>query len=212
MQCVQGILNLAPNGPDDGGLVVLKGSHNANETFFKLHPESAGAGTWGSMDWHGFNEKEVEWFKSRGCEEIKVCAEPGGKLFCISNCRTRTNQRLTDLILWDSRQIHYNKVPSTQNVRSVMYICYTPASFASQEDLEKKADHFRNRFGTVSTPSGRCGVALIFLKTHWPHANIFHHEDKKIRLGQPDTYSRDRPAYEPEESDLVLKLAGVKAY
>ncbi|KAH7398788.1 hypothetical protein DE146DRAFT_504849 [Phaeosphaeria sp. MPI-PUGE-AT-0046c] len=178
MQCVQGILNLAPNGPDDGGLVVLKGSHNANETFFKLHPESAGAGTWGSMDWHGFNEKEVEWFKNRGCEEIKVCAEPG------------------DLILWDSRQIHYNKVPSTQNVRAVMYICYTPASFASKEDIEKKADHFKNRFGT----------------THWPHANIFHHEDKNMRLGQPDTYSRDRPAHEPEESDLVLKLAGVKAY
>jgi hypothetical protein len=84
MQCVQGILNLAPNGPDDGGLVVLKGSHNANETFFKLHPETAGAGTWGSVDWHGFNEDEVEWFKKRGCEEIKVCAEPGGKPIAAS--------------------------------------------------------------------------------------------------------------------------------
>ena len=79
MQCVQGILNLAPNGPDDGGLVVLKGSHNENETFFKLHPETKGAGTWGSMDWHGFDEDEVAWFKNRGCEEIKVCADPGGK-------------------------------------------------------------------------------------------------------------------------------------
>ncbi|KAF2031074.1 hypothetical protein EK21DRAFT_111317 [Setomelanomma holmii] len=144
MQCVQGILNLAPNGPDDGGLVVLKGSHKVNETFFKLHPETKGAGTWGSFDWHGFNEEEVDWFKDRGCEEIKVCAEPG------------------DLILWDSRQIHYNKVPSTQN-------------------------------------------------THWPHANIFQ-EDKHMRLGKPGTYSRDRLAYEPEDIDLVLKLAGVKVY
>jgi hypothetical protein len=33
-----------------------------------------------------------------------------------------------------------------------------------------------------------------------------------MRLGKPDSYVRDRPAHEPEESDLVLKLAGVKAY
>jgi len=81
MQCVQGILNLAPNGPDDGGLVVLKGSHRQNEAFFKTHPETEGAGTWGSADWHGFNEEEVGWFKSRGCEEVKVCAGPGGEFY-----------------------------------------------------------------------------------------------------------------------------------
>ena len=46
----------------------------------------------------------------------------------------------------------------------------------------------------------------------WPHANIFRQEDKHMRLGKPDSYVRDRPAHEPEESDLVLKLAGVKAY
>ncbi|KAH3950684.1 hypothetical protein HBI56_204600 [Parastagonospora nodorum] len=178
MQCVQGILNLAPNGPEDGGLVVLKGSHRQNEAFFKTHPETEGAGTWGSADWHGFNEEEVSWFKSRGCEEVKVCAGPG------------------DLILWDSRTVHYNKVPSTQNVRAVMYICYTPASFAKEEDRERKAGYFRERWGT----------------THWPHANIFRQEDKHMRLGKPDSYVRDRPAHEPEESDLVLKLAGVKAY
>ncbi|KAL1653555.1 hypothetical protein SLS61_003701 [Didymella pomorum] len=178
MQCVQGILNLAPNGPDDGGLVVLKGSHNANETFFKLHPETKGAGTWGSMDWHGFDDNEVAWFKNRGCEEIKVCADPG------------------DLILWDSRQIHYNKVPSSGNLRAVMYICYTPASFASEKDLKEKALYFKERVGT----------------THWPHANIFRQEDKHMRLGQPDTYIRERPAFEPEETDLVLKLAGVRSY
>jgi hypothetical protein len=55
----------------------------------------------------------------------------------------------TDLILWDSRQIHYNKVPSSGNLRAVMYICYTPASFASQEDREKKASYFKQRYGTV---------------------------------------------------------------
>jgi len=31
-----------------------------------------------------------------------------------------------------------------------MYICYTPASFASEEDREKKASYFKQRYGTVS--------------------------------------------------------------
>lgn len=38
LQCVQGLLNLAPNGPRDGGLIVLKGSSLLNEAFFKAHP------------------------------------------------------------------------------------------------------------------------------------------------------------------------------
>lgn len=33
-----------------------------------------------------------------------------------------------------------------------------------------------------------------------------------MRLGEPDAYVRERPAFEPEENDLVLKLAGVKSY
>lgn len=77
-----------------------------------------------------------------------------------------------------------------------MYICYTPASFASKKDLEEKALYFKERVGT----------------THWPHANIFRQEDKHVRLGQPDKYIRERPAFEPEETDLVLRLAGVKSY
>lgn len=38
LQCVQGLLNLAPNGPRDGGLIVLRGSSLLNEAFFKAHP------------------------------------------------------------------------------------------------------------------------------------------------------------------------------
>jgi ectoine hydroxylase-related dioxygenase (phytanoyl-CoA dioxygenase family) len=133
MQCVQGILNLAPNGPQDGGLLVMKGSHKLNELFFKSHPEVVGRSTWGSLDWFGFSKEEVAWFEKRGCELIKVCAEPG------------------DLILWDSRTIHHNKLPDSQNLRAVMYICYTPAASATKENLEMKAGYFRQRLGTVST-------------------------------------------------------------
>ena len=100
MQCVQGILNLAPNGLNDGGLIVLKGSSKLNELFFKTHETKER--TWGPADWFGFQKDEVNWFIERGCEVVKVCADPG------------------DLILWDSRTMHYNVLPESQNTRAVM--------------------------------------------------------------------------------------------
>ena len=102
MQCVQGIINLAPNGPKDGGLLCMKGSQNITEEFFETHPEVMERGTWGSADWFGFNEDEVKWFADRGCETVKVCAGPG------------------DLILWDGRTVHFNCIPETRNIRSVI--------------------------------------------------------------------------------------------
>ena len=33
----QGIINLIDNGAQDGGLVVMKGSHKLNDEFFKTH-------------------------------------------------------------------------------------------------------------------------------------------------------------------------------
>jgi hypothetical protein len=36
MQCVQGLVNLAPNGPDDGGLIVMEGSTKLLDEYFKV--------------------------------------------------------------------------------------------------------------------------------------------------------------------------------
>lgn len=114
MQCVQGILNLAPNGPKDGGLIVFKKSSKLNELFFKTHTVKDG-NTWGPADWHGFSQEDVDWFQAKGCEKIKVCADPG------------------DLVLWDSRTVHYNVLPETDNTRAVMckhrplFNCHMPA-------------------------------------------------------------------------------------
>lgn len=32
-RCLQGLVNLLPNGPDDGGLIVCKGAHLVSEEF-----------------------------------------------------------------------------------------------------------------------------------------------------------------------------------
>lgn len=100
--CAQGIINFAPNGPDDGGLVVVRGSHNLTQEFFKKHPDVVDRESWGPEDWFRFAEEEVDWFTQAGCEVVKVCAGPG------------------DLIIWDSRTIHYNKPPESQQTRSLI--------------------------------------------------------------------------------------------
>jgi hypothetical protein len=35
-RCLQGLVNLLPNGPDDGGLIVCKGGHLLSEDFHKM--------------------------------------------------------------------------------------------------------------------------------------------------------------------------------
>ncbi|KAF4313959.1 Phytanoyl-CoA dioxygenase [Botryosphaeria dothidea] len=132
LQCAQGIINFSPNGPKDGGLVVLKGSHKLTESYFECHEKDQK--TWGSTDWFGFTPEQVEWFKERGCEEIKVCADPG------------------DLIVWDSRTMHHNVVPEGDQTRALVYACYAPAKFAKQETLEKKKEFFEKRIGTTHWP------------------------------------------------------------
>jgi ectoine hydroxylase-related dioxygenase (phytanoyl-CoA dioxygenase family) len=109
LQCVQGILNFAPNGPEDGGLIVLKGSHSLNKEFFQKH-DVLDRKTWGPDDWFGFEQQEIKWFEDRGCDVLKVCANPG------------------DLILWDSRTVHYNALPESQNPRALICMSYSPVS------------------------------------------------------------------------------------
>lgn len=140
MQCVQGLLNYQPNGPKDGGLIVMKGSSKIFDTFFSTQRKQAEhedkpPEEEDFKDLFIFTEEDVKWFESQGCELVKTCLEPG------------------DLALWDSRTMHYACFPEGDLIRHVQYICMTPAKFAKKEDLELKADVFRSWQGT----------------THWPH-------------------------------------------
>lgn len=139
LACVQGIINLSPAGPNDGGLMLMKGSSKLFNTFFGMNPPDRTQGIGAKhYDFYPFKEEHVKWYEEQGCELIKVCAEPG------------------DLILWDSRSMHYAKFPESDVIRTVIYACYTPASFAKEEDLIKKAELFK-KFETT---------------THWPHIHI----------------------------------------
>lgn len=74
----QGIANLAPKGPEDGGLVVLKGSHRHHEEHFAqlggFRPEQdSGEKENGYL----YIPEDADWYRAKGCEEVKVCAGEG---------------------------------------------------------------------------------------------------------------------------------------
>ncbi|CAG8129126.1 unnamed protein product [Penicillium salamii] len=183
MQAVQGLLNYAPNGPNDGGLMLMKGSSKLFDEFFKHKRESfdhedAPPPEIKYMDLFLFSEKDVNWFKEQGCELIKVNMEPG------------------DFVLWDSRTMHYACLPEGDQIRHVQYICMTPRRFATPEALELKKQCFENFVGT----------------THWPHCNIRPTTEKPMRNGEVCPKDRSEPFEKPELTDTVLRLAGVKEY
>lgn len=178
MHCVQGIVNLSEAGPNDGGLMVYPRSHLYNEEFFELQTDKS---EWTPRDMYLFSRENVEWFQSKGLKPYKVCAEPG------------------DLILWESRLVHYGDEPSPLSnvIRTVIYVAYTPARLAKEEALKMKAERFHN-YGATS---------------HWPHDNISPRTLVAIRDdGTIDPKNRDEPIEKPELTDRLLQLAGVKPY
>ncbi|KKY37934.1 putative phytanoyldioxygenase [Diaporthe ampelina] len=180
----QGIANLAPNGPQDGGLCVLRGSHLLHEEHFAakggFRPEQDSGER---ENGYNFTAGDADWYRARGCEEAKVCAGEG------------------DLILWDSRLIHWNASPVGARVRFAAYVCYCPRALMDEAGLARKLEVFRARKST----------------THWPQQNVVP-VDRKDRNavprrpdGSPDQANRTRPFLEPEETPDVLRLVGVRA-
>lgn len=183
MQAVQGLLNFAPNEPNDGGLLLMKGSSLLFDKFFSSQRESC----WHDdapppvskfLDLFLFSDADVKWFEDRGCELLKV------------------NMNAGDFVLWDSRTMHYARLPEGNQIRHLQYICMIPRRFATEKDLEMKKEWFENWLGT----------------THWPHCNIYPQKQAPMRDGAICSRARSEPLEKPELIDTVLRLAGVKAY
>ncbi|KAH3685934.1 hypothetical protein WICPIJ_003088 [Wickerhamomyces pijperi] len=181
LTCIQGIAALAPAGEKDGSLIVYKNSHKYIEEFFKNGgiPEEK----WHPADNVQLSTEELENFLKLypDVEKLKVHVEPG------------------DLILWDSRTIHYGAAPDDDSdvIRTIAYISYSPASFATEEALAAKNEVFKQWGGT----------------THWAFDNINARLFKAtLPNGELDPADRTEPLHLPELSDEILKLAGAKRY
>ncbi|KAG7918960.1 hypothetical protein KL905_003971 [Ogataea polymorpha] len=172
LHCVQGIISLSDHGPEDGGLVVYKGSHNLFNEFFSTQIRKE---DWDEFNYYQLSDEQLQWFLDHGCEEVKVNCEAG------------------DLVVWDSRTCHWGMEPTEKSntVRTVIYSCFTPAKFASEEALSKKKELFENFSGT----------------THWPHADL-----TAVRNPTHTNVERTGPLEKPVMTDKLLKLAGAKPY
>ena len=69
--------------------MVLSGSLPYFNEFFEMKEAQAEKCDWTWRDAAWYSDEDLQWFYDRGCKWVKVEAEPG------------------DLILWDSRTIHY---------------------------------------------------------------------------------------------------------
>lgn len=178
LHCVQGIINLSHAGPEDGSLVVIPGSQALVEEFFDTKTDSS---TWEWKDNRYFSKEDMSWFEDRGLKPLKVLAEPG------------------DLIVWDSRTIHWGGEPTNKSntIRTVIYAAYAPAEMATEEALLEKRRVF-DAYGAT---------------THWPHDNIKLRELIARRSdGTIDPRNRSEPLEKPEHTQRLLELAGIKAY
>ncbi|KAJ5890389.1 uncharacterized protein N7473_006617 [Penicillium subrubescens] len=135
-RCMQGLVNLLPNGPEDGGLIVCKGGHLVSEEFHRDMADEERIPAW-TPEWYGFTDRGMKWLEDRGCKWEKICAEPG------------------DLLLWDSRTPHYNLSPKKNQPRFAIYTCFMPVADATQEDLIRKKDAFDRRVGTTHWPNAK---------------------------------------------------------
>ncbi|KAK3622011.1 hypothetical protein LTR56_022447 [Elasticomyces elasticus] len=174
-RCLQGLVNLLPSGPNDGGLIVCKGSHLVSEEFHKaFEDEKDRIWAW-TTEWYGFTDAGMKWLDDKGFVWEKVCMEPG------------------DLVVWDSRAVHYNLTSTTDQPRFATYTCYMPAADASQEDLLRKKKAFEQCKST----------------THWPNA-VHVGGLPVLRDGEPDPYHYLVPkSGRPQLSERAYKLTGI---
>ncbi|RMY72274.1 hypothetical protein D0863_04621 [Hortaea werneckii] len=190
MQAVQGLANFAPNGPNDGGLVLMGGSAKLFNEFFAQKQIKF-------MDLFLFNKNDVKWFEDRGCTFDKIDMEPG------------------DFVLWDSRTMHMAKFPEGDQIRHAQYICMTPRNFATEEALKTKKYCFENFMGTTHWPHWyvACGEHVIkqVVLTRLD-SNIRPASEKPMRNGEVCPKYRTEPFEKPMHNDRLLPLAGVKAY
>ncbi|WWC59834.1 uncharacterized protein I303_102396 [Kwoniella dejecticola CBS 10117] len=180
--CVQGLVNLNENGANDGGLRVLKNSHKLNDEYFTK--------VWNGKDGVRL-PPEVQTADFFGfTEDILEWFYQNGAEWVKPEMETG------DLVLWDARTAHYNIPPTGERDRCAVYTCFAPASTCSPEQLAIKQHLFEQRQMT----------------THWPCTHLSAKCMPILRDGKPCPYTHTKPFDEPELTDRLLKLAGVKPY
>ena len=169
MECIQSWITGNDVNDGDATLAVMEGSHLHHEEFgqkYNINDKS---------DWYKLNSGEEQFYVDKKCKYSKIKCPKGS------------------LVLWDSRTIHCGTNPikgrRNPNIRSIIYLCYTPRSLSSTKQLCKKQQLFYDKRTS----------------NHWPH------NPKAFPKG-PRTYGKTIPEIveidDPLVSTLGMSLAG----
>lgn len=145
LHAFQGAVYLEEACETDHCFRVLAKSHKEHENFMKNFPH-VGPET-EEIEFYKLDEKEIKWYiEERGCTLTKVPAPKGG------------------MILWDSRTVHDNSKPefgrpNNDRWRHIVFVCMTPATWATPGDIAKKHESYKKLLMTSHWPS--VGVGLF---------------------------------------------------
>lgn len=108
---IQGVVNLFPNGPEDGGTLLMSGSHLQFSRYLERHPIDGIT---------AFFPIDPEDPTLSHCPVVKPCLEEG------------------EILLWDSRTFHCNVAPTSNQPRMCIYVSMQPRSGATPAELQKR--------------------------------------------------------------------------
>jgi hypothetical protein len=192
LYCVQGIMNLLPNGPKDGGLMVLKGSSKLYAELFEAFDDVKPLDGWNTIDRHDHTPEQIEWLLQHGCVWEKVCAEPGDLLLWDSVSGLSQLSILQVFALSTQRTVHYGATPSAATNRLAVYCCYKPAALADDNVKAIRKDAWDRKLNASHDP-----ISAIIGRRDVPENHA--------------TAAMDIPLQEPVLSPLGRKLVGIDA-
>lgn len=132
-ECIQSWVTGLDVNEGDATLAVMEGSNRYHEEFattFQVKDKT---------DWYKLTREQQAFYEERGCTYKKIKCPKGS------------------MVLWDSRTIHCGveamKARKSPKLRAVIYVCYTPRSFATKAIIRKRIKAFEE----------------LRTSTHWPH-------------------------------------------
>lgn len=179
LYCVQGIMNLVPNGPDDGGLMVLKGSAALYSQLFDAFDDVKPERGWNKIDRHNHTPEQLQWFYDNGCEWHKVCAQPGDLLLWDSvsgrHAALLTGSALSTTVLHHPpRATGWPYVSTvfhcTSAVVNVADCCYKPAKYADAAAHARRQDAWEKKLNSSHDPVSFWLVQREVPEDHPTHA------------------------------------------
>lgn len=179
LECYQGMVMGYDVNKGDATLACIEGSHRYHKKFAKKFKKS------NKSEWYKLNDDETKWY-------IKKCNKKNN----TSDSEICVLAKAGDLILWDSRTIHFGKEcdkgRKKKNIRLCVYACQLPRSHIKinkEKELLKKQKAFEE----------------MRVTSHWPIKT-------KLFGKNPNTYGKKiqetKKIKKPKLTKLGKNLAG----